>query len=89
MVDLFGLNRLATQHTHNPPFNTNNHTGAQPLTSPATSVEIDATQVVLVPKRVRGLISDFKATKTKEWEAAEQRWQAWTAEQEQEGNGSA
>ena len=53
-------------------------------------MEIDATQVVLVPNVVvRGLISDFKATKTKEWEAAEQWWQAWTAEQEQEGNGSA
>ena len=53
-------------------------TGNKPLTSPASNLEIDAAQATLAPVvMVRSMVLDYKAAKTKEWEAAQARWAAW------------
>lgn len=57
----------------------------KPLTSPKTGVELSEAQAGLAPVvMVRGQVSDYKAAKQQEWEAAEQAWRAW-AEGQGEG----
>lgn len=78
--------RLAHTHTHEPipSHNPTTPTGGMPLTSPKTGLEIDGPAeegAVLVPNfLVRSFVAKYKATKTREWEAAERRWREWAAE---------
>jgi hypothetical protein len=63
------------------------HTGNKPLTSPQTNMDIkDASLSLLVPNvAIRGLVSDYKAAKKREWAAAERRWQEQQQQQQQGG----
>jgi hypothetical protein len=62
---------------HNPP------TGNKPLTSLKTNLPIDPAGTALFPNvALRGLVIEYVEARTREWEAAERRWQEWVAEQQ-------
>ena len=45
-------------------------------TSPKTNLELDSVYAALSPNAMaRSLVLEFMKAKTREWEAAEQRWQ--------------
>ncbi len=71
--------RLAlTLHTNTP-------AGNKAVTSPKTNLRIDPNKIHLYPNvSIRSLAIEYKETKTREWEAAERRWQAWQAQQQQQ-----
>ena len=63
------------QSTHKPHTTT---TGKKPLTSPATNLVIDAAQAIIAPNVLaRSQVLDYKAAKTKVWEAVQQQWAEW------------
>jgi hypothetical protein len=58
-------------------------TGNKPLTSPATNIEFKEEQSTLAPNVfVRGLVLEYTAAQTREWEAAERRWREQGGEQQ-------
>jgi hypothetical protein len=66
-------NPLLTTTTTNK--QTHKQTGGAPLKSPKTNVVIPAAQAILAPNvLIRSFVMEYKATKTREWEAAERRW---------------
>ena len=51
-------------------------TDSKPLTSPQTNVEMDPAMITLAPNvHARGLVLEFKAAATREWEAAQREWE--------------
>ena len=54
-------------------------TDSKPLTSPSTNVEISAELAILAPNMyARGLVLEFKAATTREWEALQREWEQAT-----------
>lgn len=51
------------------------YTESKPLTSPKTNLELDSVHAALFSNAMaRSLVLEFMEAKTREWEAAEQRW---------------
>jgi hypothetical protein len=78
-----GADCLLNPSMHNLQPNTTPNTGNKPLTSPKTNLEFGEVGAQIFPNvLVRGFVIEAA---TREWEAAERRWQQWNAEQQQEG----